>query len=146
MATLEFFVPTNRTDKRGNQAPLDGLNELVEAERLGYRVGNRVKRRNGRNAEASCIYAMMESGWRCPDRKCRVTLTFVEPHRRRDPDNIFGGAKFILDGITKKRGKRSYGAGAIVDDSQRWIELEFGPILVDRDNVGCHVRIETVDG
>lgn len=143
MPVLEFFIPTNRTTKNGLPAPLDGLNELVAAERAKY--GPSLKRRNGRHAEASCIYAMRESGWECPKTRCVVKLTFVEPHDRRDPDNIFGGAKFILDGIIKPRGRKEYGAGAIEDDSQRWIVLRYGDIEIDPDNVGCKVRIETME-
>lgn len=146
MSSLRFFVPSNRTDKNGNPAPLDGLNELIESERLGYRIGNSMKRTNGRNAEASCIYAMRAERWTCPKCRCLVRLTFVETSRKRDPDNIFGGAKFILDGITKKRGRRSYGAGAIEDDSQRWIRLEYdSEILVDKENPGCWVEITTLE-
>ena len=144
MPTLEFFVPSNRRNTDGTPAPLDGLNELINMERSDWRIGNNAKRTNGRNAEASCTYAMRESRWKCPKCKCVVTLTFVETSRRRDPDNIYGGAKFILDGITKKRGRRTYGAGAIEDDSQKWIELRFGPILVDKKSPGCHVKIETI--
>lgn len=140
MRVLEFFVPTNRCNKDGSQAPLDGLNELVAAERAHY--GPALKRKNGMNAEASAIYAMRAEHWECPKTKSVVTLTFVEPHRVRDPDNIFGGAKFILDGIIKPRGRRKYGAGVLEDDSQRWIDLRFGPIEVDPENVGCKVRIE----
>jgi len=140
---LEFFIPTNRTDKRGNPAPLDGLNELVAAERAHY--GPSLKRRNGRHAEASCIYAMRANGWTCPKSKCLVTLTFVEPHDKRDPDNVLGGAKFILDGIIKPKGRKEYGAGAIEDDSQKWIVLKFGEILIDSENPGCWVRIEEID-
>lgn len=141
MAVLEFFVPSNNTDQKGNPAPLDGTGELIDAERGGW--GNALKRRNGKNAEASCIYAMRAAKWECPTVRCRVTLTFVETSRRRDPDNIFGGAKFILDGITQPRGKRRFGAGAIYDDSQKWIDLQYGPILIDKGNPGCKVRIET---
>ena len=145
MPSLTFFVPTNRRNKKGGPAPLDGLNELVNAERISTHVGNSLKRRNGLNAQASCLYAMKEQGWECPRCKCRVTLTFHEPSTRRDPDNIYGGAKFILDGIIKQRGKKRFGAGAIEDDSQRWIELCFGGIVVDKENVGCEVVIETME-
>ena len=141
---LEFFVPSNRTTETGRPAPLDGLNELVGSERNGFGAGNSKKRKNGLNAQAACRVAMRESGWACPNKRCKVTLTFVETSRRRDPDNIFGGAKFILDGITKPRANKTFGAGAIEDDSQRWIDLDFGPILVDRDRPGCIVRIETL--
>ena len=139
---LEFFVPSNKVDKRGNPAPLDGLNELLKAERADWRAGNSLKRANGLNAQASCLYAMRASGWKCPEGRCRVTLTFVEPHRRRDPDNVFGGAKFILDGIIRPRGGTGFGAGAIRDDSQKYIDLRFGEILVDKRHPGCWVRIE----
>jgi hypothetical protein len=145
MPSLEFFIPSNRLSKKGRPAPLDGLNELVAAERSGYRVGNALKRKNGMNAEASCLYAMRVSGWETPNAKCRVTLTFVEPHDRRDPDNIFGGAKFILDGIISRSERKSFGAGAVVDDSQRWIELRFGDIEIDREHPGCRVLIETLE-
>lgn len=140
MRALEFFVPTNRRNKDGSQAPLDGLNELVAAERAHY--GPALKRKNGRNAEASAIYAMRSKGWECPRSKCIVTLTFVEPHTKRDPDNVYGGAKFILDGIIKPRGRKMYGAGVIEDDSQKWIRLRYGDIEVDPEHVGCKVRIE----
>lgn len=139
---LEFFIPTNRKTERGNPTGLDGMNELVAAERINKRVGNGMKKRNGKHAEKHCKRAMDKCGWECPKRKCKVTLTFVEASRARDPDNIYSGAKFILDGITKPRGRKQFGAGAIEDDSQRWIDLKFGEILVDREHPGCWVRIE----
>lgn len=146
MPSLRFFVPTNRLDKRGRKAPLDGLNELVRADRAGWRYGSVRKRENGQNAEAACLAAMAEQGWECPDCKCVVTMTFVEPHARRDPDNVYGGAKYILDGITERRGSRTYGAGAIHDDSRKYMKLVLDPdILVDKDAVGCWVTIETED-
>lgn len=142
MPTLEFFIPSNRKGKKGGPAPLDGMNELVNAERGGW--GNALKKRNGMNAEKHCRKAMDDAGWKCPDGRCVVTLTFVETSRGRDPDNVYGGAKFILDGISRPRGLRKYGAGAIRDDSQGCIELRYGPILVDRGRPGCIVRIETI--
>ena len=146
MPTLRFFVPTNRFDKRGRKAPLDGLNELVRADRSGWRYGSVRKRENGQNAEAACAVAMRGQGWECPDCRCVVTLHFVEPHARRDPDNVFGGAKFILDGITEPRGSRTYGAGAIHDDSQKYMTLVLDPVIeVDKEHVGCMVTIETED-
>ena len=114
----------------------------LRADEIECRVGQIAK--NGMNAEASAIYAMRAGHWECPKTRSVVTLTFVEPHDRRDPDNVFGGAKFILDGITKPIGRKTFGAGAIEDDSQRWIDLSFGPIVVDRDRAGCLVRIETI--
>lgn len=143
MRVLEFFVPTNRKNKDGSQAPLDGLNELVAAERAHY--GPSFKKRNGLNAEKVAKDAMSSERWECPKSKCVVTLTFVEPHEKRDPDNIYGGAKFILDGIIKPRGQKKYGAGVIEDDSQKWITLHYGDIEIDPEHVGCKVRIEVME-
>lgn len=142
MRVLEFFVPSKRLTKGGRKASMVGLNELIDAERSGTKVGNDLKRRTCANVQSACEAAMWECRWKAPRGKSVVVLTFVERDRSRDPDNIFGGAKYILDGITMPRAKKSYGAGAIVDDSQKYIELVFGDILVDKDRPGCWVRIE----
>lgn len=139
---LRFFVPSDNRNRDGSPRPLDGLNEIIATERLGGKVANAIKRRKCRAVDAVCLAAMAESGWKTPKGRCRVRLTFYETSRRRDPDNIFGGAKYILDGITAPKGRKTYGAGAIEDDSQRCIELEFGEIRVDKDNPGCMVEIE----
>lgn len=142
---MRFFVPSNRRAKGGEPTHLDGLNDMVAVGRSRKRgYASRVKKENGLHVEGHCREAMHDCGWETPSGKCLVTLTFVEVDRRRDPDNIFGGAKYILDGITRPRGRRKYGAGAIVDDSQKWIELRFGEILVDRDRPGCWVDIEEI--
>lgn len=144
MACLEFFVPANRYDGKGRRTHLDGLNELIAAHNKGRKAAARVKRQNGRNAEVHCLAAMRAAGWRTPEGRCTVTLTFVEVDRRRDPDNIYGGAKFLLDGITLPRGQKRYGAGAIVDDSQRYVRLQFPDPVVDRSHPGAWIRIEEV--
>lgn len=144
MAALEFFVPTNRYDGKGRRTHLDGLNELIAAHNRGRKPAARLKRQNGRNAEGHCLAAMREAGWQMPMGKCIVTITFVEVDRRRDPDNIFGGAKFLLDGITLPRGQKEYGAGAIVDDSQRFVSLRLPDPVVDRHHPGAWIRIEEV--
>ena len=143
---LEFFVPSNRRTRKGEPAHLDGLNELVRGDRTGRGFANSLKRANADSVEAACREAMREQGWKTPRCKCIVTLTFVETDRSRDPDNIFGGAKFILDGISKPKARKRYGAGAIVDDSQKWIELHLNPeIRADKSNPGCWVKIEEME-
>lgn len=140
---LRFFVASNRRTAGGAPAPLAGLNEIVDAERGGW--GNALKKRECVRVQRCCEEAMGKCGWKRPDGRSVVTLTFVETTRGRDPDNIFGGAKLILDGMTMPRGRKRYGAGAIRDDSQRWIELRFGKILVDKDRPGCWVEVEEIE-
>ena len=83
-----------------------------------------------------------------PTSSCEVTLTFVEVGRRRDPDNIFGASKFILDALCtpQQRGKKTihkHGCGAIVDDSQEYVELRCAIAdRVDREHPGVWIRIK----
>ncbi len=67
-----------------------------------------------------------------------LTITWHEPNGRRDPDNIMGGQKFILDGLVK--------AGVIQDDGQKYIESITHRFEVDRKNPRVEVEIEEVEG
>lgn len=140
MAVLTFFVPSTKRGRAGKPMPLDGTNELVSAERGGY--GAALRRKNGRRVERICREAMDRTGWKMPSGRCKVTFLFVEPHNRRDVDNVHGCVKFILDGMTQPRGRKRFGAGAIRDDSQSCIDVEYGPIAIDKDRPGCWVKVE----
>ena len=64
-----------------------------------------------------------------------LVITWHEPDRRRDPDNIMAGQKFILDGLVQ--------AGTITNDSQRYIRGILHRFKVDRQNP--RVEVEIVD-
>ena len=152
---LTVWVPSNNTDKRGNPQPLDGLNEIVRQSRGSTFAANNRKSRNEQHVARHVRAAMEEQGWVAPEGRCRITLTFVEVGPRRDPDNIFGAAKFILDALCTpqhtgrigRRGKEvvihANGCSAIVDDSQAYVELwlELAP-ETSREHPGVWVRIE----
>lgn len=119
-----FFVP----------GPLPGMNEIVEAGKAG-KAGSR-----GR------IYAAMKRDNTALVQLCarllhpmaaaHVRLEWREPNRRRDPDNVRAGAKFVLDGLVA--------AGILSGDgwSQiRSIRDEFG---LDADRPGVWVTLEEV--
>lgn len=63
-----------------------------------------------------------------------IIITWYEPDRRRDPDNITGGTKFILDSLVV--------AGVIKDDSQRYINSIKHLWGVDRENPRVEVQME----
>ena len=67
--------------------------------------------------------------------KVALIITWYEPDRRRDPDNIMAGQKFILDGMVQ--------AGVIPDDSQKYILGIYHRFKVDRKNP--RVEVEIVD-
>ena len=63
-----------------------------------------------------------------------IIITWYEPDRRRDPDNISGGGtKFILDGLVA--------GGAIKNDSQRYVNSISHRFEVDRENPRVEIEI-----
>ena len=67
--------------------------------------------------------------------KVALIITWYEPDRRRDPDNIMAGQKFILDGMVQ--------AGTIPNDSQKYISGIIHRFRVDKQNP--RVEVEIVD-
>ena len=68
-------------------------------------------------------------------RMSRVDLivTWYEETRKRDPDNIHAGIKFILDGLVL--------AGVIKNDTQRYVGDVTHRVRLDRDNPRIEVEI-----
>jgi Holliday junction resolvase RusA-like endonuclease len=62
-----------------------------------------------------------------------LVITWYEPDRRRDPDNIMAGQKFILDGLVA--------AGTIPNDSQKYVRGIVHRFKVDRKNPRVEVEI-----
>lgn len=137
---LVFFVPSNRTDKQGRPTHVDGMNEIIRANRTNKYVGAKQERQNVALVRDYCVAAMYLKGWKPLEVKARVYVRFVEVNARRDVGNIYGGLKWVLDGLTRPRGAKD-GAGAIVDDSQKWVEV-VPSVSVDRDRPGVWIRIE----
>ena len=109
---------------------LPGLNEIIAAAKKG----------KGKYQP----YAIMkdqytsEIGWLAKKlpayNRVDITITWYEPNLRRDPDNIIGGQKFILDGLVA--------GGAIKDDSQRYINSISYQFEVDRENPRVEIGIK----
>lgn len=149
---LCFFVPSCYGSHRG---PWWGMNEIMKSQRsFGKHRRDAQKAGAERHVAAIAASAMREQGWTAPEGRCVVTLTFVEMGRNRDPDNIFGGAKYILDALCeptlmrldkrtgRKVWKHANGCSAIRDDSQRYVTLRCAIAKeTDRRNPGVWVRI-----
>lgn len=119
---LHIWVPTNRVDRRGRYTHMDGWNEIKSAFESGRNVGSNLIREDVKRVATWTLLAMRRYGWEPMDATnaspCAVRITFVERDHKRDVGNIHGGAKYALDGLTARH---KYGAGAIYDDSQRWL-------------------------
>lgn len=143
---LRVFVPTNRayTSERnwGRPAPMDGLNEIVAANRADMLKGARLERENVIHVARFVRLAMNREGMRRMTlqsrRRCVVHMEIVEPHDRRDVPNVIGGvSKYALDALTATNPN---GCAAIWDDKSKW--LEFHPsIRIDRDRPGIDIHI-----
>lgn len=137
---LKFFVPSNRLGSRG-VTHLDGMNEIINANRTNRYVGAKQERENVANVQAFAEVAMRQQHWLPLNRrKAHVKVTFVEVDARRDVSNIYGGLKFVLDGLSHPRGSKTLGAGAIWDDSPKWVECE-AHVRIDKDNPGAEIEI-----
>lgn len=65
-----------------------------------------------------------------------VRAYWMEPNRKRDPDNVTAAIKYILDGMVK--------ANVIPDDNQRHVDTIFHKVDVDKHNPRIVVEIEEV--
>lgn len=148
---LEFFVPSNRTDKRGRPAHMDGINDVVGAARANTYLSAKKKRDDTEWVAMYARNAMRRCGWETPAGLVTVTTIWHETSLARDLDNIYGGVKYVLDALctparwSEKKGaytRNPFGCGAIVDDSRKYVgELVFG-VKVDKDNPGVLVKVE----
>ena len=151
---LVFFVPSNRVTSRGHPTHMDGTNEMVSAGRTNRAFAARRKREDTLWVAEFAAKAMGEQGWERPeDCKVVVSMTFVETSDARDLDNIYGGAKYVLDALctparwSEESGeftRNKYGCGAIVDDSQQYVENLVFDVIQDREAPGVIVRVTKV--
>ena len=109
---------------------LPGLNEIIAAAKSHYAKYSTEKK------EYTEEVAWLAKQARLPKfEKVYLVITWFEPDRRRDPDNIMAGQKFILDGMVA--------AGTIPNDSQKHIKGIVHRFRVDKRNP--RVEVEIVD-
>ena len=143
---LEFFIPSNRQGKNGRKKGMDGMNEIVKQSRANSAWANIRKEANEMHCAAYARSAMRVDGWKTRDCLHTVILEFIEPDTRRDDDNIFAGAKYVLDSLCKpqvgeKRTIHKNGCGAIPDDDPMHACLLCKRGKEDRNNPGIKVTI-----
>lgn len=113
---------------------LPGLNDIIDASRANYRLGNALKQQ-AQNAVMWHIKRQLR-GVKF-EKAVRLRYTFYEPNRRRDKDNIASGAhKVIQDALVK--------AGVLQNDGWRHVEGFTDDFDVDKKNPRVEVEIEEV--
>lgn len=141
--TLCVWVPTNRRGRDGLPTHMDGWNEIVAAYKRSRHAGSKRELANVEHVASYVLEAMQMQRWPRMSSKlrampCRVALLFVERDRRRDIGNVHGGAKYALDALTWRHPR---GAGAIHDDSQKWLEDVAYAVTVDPKNPGLLIKV-----
>ena len=118
-------------------ARLPGLNEVIEANRSGWRVGAALKK----DTEALIRLAIRAAKGRGEcwpvSGPCAVLFEWQETNRLRDLDNIFSGKKFILDAMRAE--------GLIRNDSQRYVRA-LSDVFDTGDTDRVTVIIELLEG
>lgn len=107
---------------------LPGLNDIVAAAKEHF--GSYAKMKERYTTEIAWLAKKLPQYERIT-----LVITWYEPDRRRDPDNIMAGQKFILDALVH--------AGVIPNDSQRYVRGITHRFRVDRINP--RVEVEIVD-
>jgi Holliday junction resolvase RusA-like endonuclease len=111
---------------------LPGTNEMIDAAKKG-------KGKYQPYAEMKDIYTNMVA-WlakKLPKyNRINLIITWYEPNEKRDPDNVMGGQKFILDGLVR--------AGTIPNDTRKYIKSITHIPELDRKNPRVEIEINEV--
>lgn len=114
--------------------PLPGTNEMLAA----------CRKRRGKGSAYSQLKAKWTADIATLARSAKLTAMigtvrfeffWLEPNRKRDPDNIHAAVKFCMDGLVA--------AGVLADDTQKTIgRIEHHPIEIDAKEPGVTVEME----
>ena len=89
-----------RKQKFTIEGRLDGVNELISANRKNPYVGAKEKRKQ----QNICIHAIRASKIRpVLSYPVSICIKWFERNGRRDPDNIAGAKKFIMDALQETK-------------------------------------------
>ena len=115
---VEFSIP----------GEFPGLNEIIDAAKSHFGAYATMKETY---TDAVCWMAK-----RAPrlTRPIEATITWYAKDKRRDPDNVMAGQKFIFDGLVK--------SGIIPNDTWRYVKGITHRFEIDRKNPRIEVRVE----
>ena len=109
---------------------LDGLNEYTKACRENMYAGNAMKKRNQKAVRNAIRAAKIQKVDKYP---IALKITWYEPNKRRDIDNIVFATKFIQDALVDM--------GIIENDSQKFLNKNLHDVQVDKENPRIEVEI-----
>lgn len=109
---------------------MPGMNEIIKASKAHYQAYNKLKREN--------TQAVVWCSKKVPKmQRVFLDITWYAKNKRRDPDNIAAGVKFIFDGLVE--------AGVIENDGWKENGGWSNKFDVDKQNPRIEVVIKEVD-
>ncbi len=112
---------------------LPGLNEIIDAAKYAR---NKYQAYSQMKEHYTNMVALLAKNLPRFE-KIALIITWYEPNRHRDPDNIMAGQKFIIDGLVT--------AGIIPNDNQKHIQGILHKFAVDRKNPRIEVEIVDIE-
>lgn len=112
---------------------LTGLNDYINAERTNKFKAAKMKTEAEDIVTLALLRAEELGTLHSHDCPCELWITWVEPNRRRDLDNISFATKFIQDAMVR--------AGVFPDDGSKYIQLLHHTIAFDSNNPRIEITI-----
>lgn len=109
---------------------LDGLNEVINANRESKYKGNEIKKANERIVILNARQQKLKPIKKYP---VNIIINWYEKNKRRDWDNVLSGKKFIFDGLQK--------AGVLAGDGQKYISKIYEDQFIDKKNPRIEIFI-----
>lgn len=109
---------------------LDGLNELIGANRKGWQAGASIKKRNQRKVVEALLEQLPNYSTSNP---IKLEIKWYEKNARRDVDNVFSAVKYILDGLVEY--------GTIPNDNQKYVKGISNELFLDKNDPRIEVEI-----
>lgn len=103
------------------------LNELIGLAKRHWGAYAGVKKKHTKT------FAQAFADFKPASKKITVQLTWYEPTRRRDPDNVMSAVKFVMDGLVE--------AGVIENDNFLWVDRIIHQFFIC-DRQGVEVIVE----
>lgn len=108
---------------------LDGLNEYTNANRTHRQKGAKLKKAN----EDIVLWAIKGHKIKTFENPVHIKITWIEPNRKRDKDNIAFAKKFVFDALVR--------GGVLKGDGWNHIDNFSDDFAVDKDNPRIEIEI-----
>lgn len=117
---------------------LDGqfcdLNTYINAERRNRFIAAKIKK----DATETILRLLSQNEIDPITEKSSFSFMWYVPNKRKDPDNVSFGAKYIFDALVR--------SGILPDDTMQWVHCIHHYFLIDKERPRVEIIITTDEG